>query len=72
MYCYIYGLKAPECRDFFWYFSCPGKKSTKRIRHRRGVYDALPRAKCTLSYVPHPHAPPAMRQGFPKGAAICS
>ena len=36
------------------YFSCFGKKSTKRSHHRRGTNAALPRVKYVLSYVPLP------------------
>ena len=39
------------------YFSCFGKKSTKRSRHRRGAT-----CKCALSYVPlQPHRQPAFK-----------
>ena len=39
------------------YFSCFGKKSAKRNRHRRGASD-----KCALSYVPlQPHRHPAFK-----------
>ncbi len=39
------------------YFSCFGKKSTKRSRHRRGSS-----GKCALSYVPlQPHRHPAFK-----------
>ena len=37
------------------YFSCFGKKSTKRSRHRGGAVQlASSRARAALPYVPHP------------------
>ena len=36
------------------YFSCFGKKSTKRSRHRVALNCALPRTKAMLPYVPLP------------------
>lgn len=48
--------------DKFWraettgwviYFSCPGKKSIKRIRHRRDAEFCAPAQKAALSYVLH-------------------
>ena len=43
------------------YFSCFGKKSTKRSRHRGGANAVLPHDKCTLPYVPHLRATKILR-----------
>ena len=43
-----------HAEDWGMYFSCLAKKSTKRMRHRRGAELIAPAIKAALSYVPLP------------------